>query len=1362
MQNEFNILGAQETDPSIETDWLNRATAAEARVDELNQAEAAQAQAAKAAAEPQPTFLSETGAALAGGTAEAVESVGGFAELTGDTLKTGFNQLFGRPIDNTQNPFSAEYKAGDAGWLDIPDTWVPENKTGLGKFARGLVEFGLLTAATGGVGGATLGGARLGVRGLAMARAAGVGAKGTRMLKFVGTGAKVASEGAIADLISSSSEAGNLANLAQEHTPWMAPWVTNALAVAPEDNPWLARIKTVASGAGFNLVGHGVTSFVKGSWAAHRARAAGKSVDEANEIGNKVMQDEMDNATRLDEEASTQMAADRYTQGLGISHADPREEYLRTYLTPEEFTAYTSRPSVEGVATQLQDVEQQLAAAKQAGDKAKVRELNKTKRELEKQVQLDETDQIDYEVLADQRGKEVGDVFDFEAYQSTNQAAEGFGRTADPFVNPGKFDNVERATYRSEPDAVKTHLREAVNDMKQGGEGRSWSPIMTESALNQMSRGDKNLKEYINEVADDLSNEVFQSLENTMNYKEVKELIVRQASELTSMIEDGGDIARRFADYFEKQDKNARVYIDDGNKIVTGSPSQKAALQLVINSLAKQAQGIATGTMYISDNLPIGRQAEMVFDAMKVALTEHKKIGYMWGLDGKYQQIGLMPKALKESTEAQLQKISADMDEYFSSLHDLHKQGRYDELKDLMEIHALSGGKVRTLEHVHDYLRSKLIGGQMDGISIRGRIRSELQSTFYNSVLSGPKTPIKAITGTNMIGMLRPIQAFIGAGLRMNKQEMAVAAATLDSLGKAWAEGIQMFKYNWDLGVNNKTMSYEGKFDLEADLAEWQTLKGFYDKYGSAVEKGAYETLDHVVKFNTHPWVKYSQNAMGAGDALARTIIGRYEMRMRAARAAIDKGIDLDKIKDYARATEENFRDDIFKKNADGKFIVSDAAAKLAGDEAAMTRALEENFKGFELIANIPGMKAFFPFVRTGFNALDLTFEHTPLAVFKDKYQDIMNGRNLEKYAIRPEDLPQAQALIEGRIVMGSTVMGMAALAAISGNMTGDYPYDKESKDNWKAAGIQPYSFKVGNTYISYNNLEPFNTLFSMAANVVQNSSVLGEAWTDKWMQKLTFMTAAVLVDKSMLSGVEDLARLMNAETSEELLKQTGSRYLRSHLPYAGLLGQLGDVLDANQKEAQELREMIVRRDALFKSVLPPKYDVLNKDRSGKVLNYGPENPLFRLFNSLSPIAVTPVDDDIIKQNLTAMRYNLPETLSTYKDEPLNAQERSEMQKYMSMGPLRERLERIMVQDSTWREEFEAYKKNNLTISNGYPLYSQRFYQMVDSAFKEAKDEAMLNVLRNNPDLRDRIETRQTKKALSQAGAYERILQLPK
>lgn len=187
--------------------------------------------------EPDPTFLSEAGAAIAGGAADAVESVGGFAELTGDTFKTGISQLFGQPVDETQNPFSSEYESGDANWLDIPDDWVPENKTGLGKLARGLVEFGALTVATGGIGGAVGGGLRVGARLGGAARAAGLGLDTRRRLNFIGKAAKIGAEGGVADLVSSSSETENLANLLNEHTPWLAPWVTDALANDPEDNP---------------------------------------------------------------------------------------------------------------------------------------------------------------------------------------------------------------------------------------------------------------------------------------------------------------------------------------------------------------------------------------------------------------------------------------------------------------------------------------------------------------------------------------------------------------------------------------------------------------------------------------------------------------------------------------------------------------------------------------------------------------------------------------------------------------------------------------------------------------------------------------------------------------------------------------------------------------------------------------------------------------------------------------------------------------------------------------------------------------------------------------------------------------------
>jgi len=36
---------------------------------------------------------------------------------------------------------------------------------------------------------------------------------------------------------------------------------------------------------------------------------------------------------------------------------------------------------------------------------------------------------------------------------------------------------------------------------------------------------------------------------------------------------------------------------------------------------------------------------------------------------------------------------------------------------------------------------------------------------------------------------------------------------------------------------------------------------------------------------------------MGAGDAFARTMIGRMEMRMRAARKALEDGVDITDVK---------------------------------------------------------------------------------------------------------------------------------------------------------------------------------------------------------------------------------------------------------------------------------------------------------------------------------------------------------------------------------------------------------------------------------------------------------------------------------
>ena len=375
--------------------------------------------------------LSEGIKAVSGGTMEAVESIGDFAELTGDTIKTKFNQAFGRPVDPTQDPWSKEYLRGDGSWLDIPDHIVPENKTAMGKLARGFVEFGVLLATTRGVGNIV---GTSGAVSTVGSRAAGIGGAGNKFIQFVKAGGRVAAEGAAAEFI--MDDEGNMMNLIQEHTPWMHPWVknvlgVNALAVHPDDNPWLSKIKTVAVGAGFNLVGHTIAAFAKGKWAARQAVKKGLDPDAANEIGNKAFQDEWLLARQLDEAASTQMAADRLVnEKKGLPMNGAREDYILNKLDDveaEEFLGPNTTP--------------------------------------ERQLEL--------EGLADERGAtqtvrtEDGfdqlDIFDYAKDKAPSQA----GQKLDPFVNPRRFNDSERATLRPEAgNVVKKNLKESITMLK--------------------------------------------------------------------------------------------------------------------------------------------------------------------------------------------------------------------------------------------------------------------------------------------------------------------------------------------------------------------------------------------------------------------------------------------------------------------------------------------------------------------------------------------------------------------------------------------------------------------------------------------------------------------------------------------------------------------------------------------------------------------------------------------------------------------------------------------------------------------------------------------------------------------------------
>ncbi len=1327
-----------------------------------------------------PELLKEGGKAALGGVTDAVDSVGSFVDLAGDTAITAVNSLFGKQ-DTRNNPFHENYEQG--AWWDIPDHLVPENESGLGKLARGLVEFGVLASATGGLGGGVGAGSKAAKMGVKLARGAVRAGKPRYIAKtmaYIPRGAKVASEGAIADLVSSSSEMSNIANLVDQYAPFVP--FSQALSIDPDkDNPWIARIKTMTAGAGLNVVGDVLIASIRGMYGAVKEFNKTGNTELANIKGTQIAEDSMSSSAAAKKANDDVMKAKALDEEKGITPRNYREEYNQKYLDEDDFAEWKSLSEGGDLSPYminfLRRDELDFNADMFRVEEGQIRGIQS----------LDE--------LAERIGNRKKDPWIAEEGASRNQLSEDKIREPDPFVNPNKFNDSEKSSHFNEQPnkkkAVRQVVDEAVINNKRGDDPTGGSTLpFSEADVKTMSKemGASTLYPYLKEGADEIGEMVFkQNVKEGFNanllekagekidtrrftQKEVVRTILESAEEIYAQIADGGlDSLKNMENYFKSKKKYIDWSYDKDNQFTTGTPEMKGALMLIINSLGRKISDISTGAVNLPQGMSRYRAAEQIYDMMQVAMVEQKKIGYLTGNAllqqklGKEGVVGSFSQAEKLKINDGIEEIVNNARTYFDELKRLTKEGRADVANDLLVLHQHSGGLVTVQRHIHEYLSALVsknpLGTQVNGTRVTPRMIGELRSVYYNSLLSRLTTPIKAVASTNMISVLRPFQAYFGAMVRGNQKEMLVAAAAIDSIGKAMGESLAMWKHNWELGINRQTQTYSGKFDVEKDLADFGQLADYYEKYGTAAQRKAYGLTNGLIMANTSPFMRYSQNIMGSGDAFARTLIGRMEMRMRAARAAIEEGIDSKNITAWAAKHEEKFRNEIFVRDKHKMYVVSDKAASLAGDEAAMTKALPEMMQIFEKMSNLPGGMFFFPFVRTGYNAIRLSFAHTELNRFTRQFDDVMNGRNLADYGIRPQDLPQAQALMRGRMAMGNTLAGLVGVMSLQGLVTGDLPYDKETRDQWRMRGIQPNSFKVGNMYISYQNMEPFNTIFSSVANISTHQHVLGEDRYDDMFQKAVWMGAAVFVDKSMLSGVADLSTILNADTNVGAAQRAIARITRGVFPYQGLMAGLQEVMDANEKEAVSFLEQIRKRDILFRANIPNKYDIFSKDRSGTPYVAPPDNPFLRIFNAISPVAIVDAGDDPVKQAMVDINYNLPDAMTTYKGERLTSKERSEMQKIMSMDTdLRANLERI-VNSKDWQKMVEDYKERGFLKRNGDGVEGQMFYAMVHKEITRAKKRAIRQLLNQDQfaDLNQRISIREAKKKAAKTGNYDRI-----
>jgi hypothetical protein len=514
---------------------------------------------------------------------------------------------------------------------------------------------------------------------------------------------------------------------------------------------------------------------------------------------------------------------------------------------------------------------------------------------------------------------------------------------------------------------------------------------------------------------------------------------------------------------------------------------------------------------------------------------------------------------------------------------------------------------VTNLNDLDNFFRKKLRGGMLDGKKQTGELIRELEGVMIHSVLSGPKTPIRAIMGTASATFLRPMATALGATFSGDVVTRKASLAALNGMMGMLPEAFTLFRKKLDGYFSGDIATIQSRY-VERTKADqqWKMYGDWAEKRGTAADKAVYRFANMARNLNDNNFLTYSTKIMAATDDVFGHILARGKMRERAMREALEQASKGD-ITEITPAILKKAEDKFAKQILDEDGNIIDDAVKYAKRESTLTKDLEGFSKGLETLFNQnPWAKPFFLFARTGVNGLELTAKYTPGFNFLVKeFNDIafasikdVEAGNLTKYGISTfEELQNAKALQNGRFAIGSAVVTMASMMWMSGNMTGDGPTDRQMRQSWIDAGWKPRTFTLGGVQVGYEAFEPFNQIMATISNIGDHSLLMGDEWTEGQLQKLALVVGQSAASKSYLAGLQQFVDLFSGQPGQH--NRIIASLMNNTLPMSSMRNEIGKLFTPYMREldtgiADSIRNRNLLTEKLTDEALPIKYDMLN------------------------------------------------------------------------------------------------------------------------------------------------------------------------
>jgi hypothetical protein len=374
--------------------------------------------------------------------------------------------------------------------------------------------------------------------------------------------------------------------------------------------------------------------------------------------------------------------------------------------------------------------------------------------------------------------------------------------------------------------------------------------------------------------------------------------------------------------------------------------------------------------------------------------------------------------------------------------------------------------------------------------------------------------------------------------------------------------------------------------------------------------------------------VRIPSRALLAEDEFFKTLNRLAEINARAVRLALNEGLRGQALSQRIAEIKAN----------------PPPSLKKAADEWALYQTFQNHMGPIgtmvmRLRDSVPGLYLLMPFIRTPANLIKYAAERTPFGLMMGSVRENLAGTHGNI----------ARDMQIARMGLGSSVALVIGSWAMAGILTGSGPDDPDERRLW-LENHQPYAIKFGDTWISYQRLDPFGLILGVTADLIGLGGAVMKADGEKVGSMIVGALSQNLLNKTWLSGLSDFIEAVQDPT------RYGEGYVRrmAGTLIPNLSAQIAQTIDPVLRDARTTLDNIKTRVPGMGKSLPPRRNIFGEPirREG---SFGPDllSPLYLKTDTEDPVVNAMLEIDYAP-SMPSRRINghelTPEQYSEYAE----------------------------------------------------------------------------------------------------------------